>query len=202
MDFVSIFAKDKRPEVFSVIFNRKELLLCGAEKSMIDVEGNMSEFAKLFDLWRDPLYLADFFDDNQDFFNDSYWSNINQESFISDVVISSRYIYKELLEIFECGELSNLFIPLDRASDRERLKGVTYKLKAKFGFISNRIAFRIYGVNIDGIFCVTGGAIKITKTMQEEKHTIVELNKMKLVCSTLSDNGVFDEGSFMDFIME
>lgn len=60
---------------------------------------------------------------------------------------------------------------------------------------------RIYAIKIeDGIYVVTGGAIKLTATMSERTHTLAELAKMEMVRNYFIDNGVFDKEGLNDYI--
>lgn len=47
-----------------------------------------------------------------------------------------------------------------------------------------------------------GGAIKLTRTMQEREHTLLELAKMERVRRFMLDNGIADMDSFSDYQME
>ena len=49
---------------------------------------------------------------------------------------------------------------------------------------------------------ITGGAIKLTRTMQEREHTLVELARMEKVRRFLINNNIADKDSFMDFLNE
>lgn len=62
----------------------------------------------------------------------------------------------------------------------------------KFGLLKNRIRN----------WTVTGGAIKLTKTMQDKGHTLRELNKLNACKEFLKRNSVFDKDSFIDLNME
>ena len=53
-----------------------------------------------------------------------------------------------------------------------------------------------------GIYIITGGAIKLTRTMQEREHTLQELEKMEKVRNFLIREHVFDEDSFTDYQQE
>ena len=62
---------------------------------------------------------------------------------------------------------------------------------------------RIYAIKLEpGIYIITGGAIKLTRTMQEREHTLVELARMEKVRRFLLDNDIADKDSFMDFLNE
>ena len=49
---------------------------------------------------------------------------------------------------------------------------------------------------------ITGGTIKLTRTMQEREHTLVELARMEKVRRFLINNDIADKDSFMDFLNE
>ena len=46
---------------------------------------------------------------------------------------------------------------------------------------------------------MTGGAIKLTATMAEREHTLLELAKMEKVRNFLRDEGIVDKESFIDY---
>jgi hypothetical protein len=53
-----------------------------------------------------------------------------------------------------------------------------------------------------GIYVITGGAIKLTRTMQEREHTLRVLAKMEKVRSHLLTNNIVDKDSFDDYMSE
>ena len=60
---------------------------------------------------------------------------------------------------------------------------------------------RIYAIKIEpGIYLVTGGAIKLTATMDQRNHTLAELARMERVRNYLLENGVYDIESFNDYL--
>jgi hypothetical protein len=50
------------------------------------------------------------------------------------------------------------------------------------------------------VYLITGGAIKLTHTMQERSHTLKELERMEMVRNHLIDNGVIDWDGLIDFV--
>ena len=52
------------------------------------------------------------------------------------------------------------------------------------------------------IYVVTGGAIKLTRTMQEREHTTIELEKLNRCKAYLQSQGVFDKDSFVELTYE
>ena len=51
-------------------------------------------------------------------------------------------------------------------------------------------------------YIITGGAIKLTATMQERPHTQAELDKIEKVRRFLLDEGIVDDDGFIDYISE
>lgn len=62
---------------------------------------------------------------------------------------------------------------------------------------------RIYAIKLEpGIYLITGGTIKLTRTMQEREHTLIELARMENVRRFLLDNDIVDLDSFTDYLTE
>ena len=69
--------------------------------------------------------------------------------------------------------------------------------------LHRRSWLRLYAIKLSmGIYIITGGAIKLTRTMQEREHTLQELVKMEKVRNFLIREHVFDEDSFTDYQQE
>ena len=63
--------------------------------------------------------------------------------------------------------------------------------------------FSIGAIKLEpGCYIITGGAIKLTRTMQEREHTLNELNKMEQVRNYLISNQAIDADGFVDFLSE
>ena len=61
----------------------------------------------------------------------------------------------------------------------------------------------VYAIRIEpNVYIVTGGAIKLTATMQDREHTQMELDKLNACRNYLQQNGIFDKDSFVDFFEE
>ena len=62
---------------------------------------------------------------------------------------------------------------------------------------------RIYAIRREpNVYVVTGGAIKLSRTMQEREHTALELDKLNRCKAFLKANGVFDQDSFVELTNE
>ena len=104
-----------------------------------------------------------------------------------------------MLDISPESNLDSLFRHLENSRYSEMALG---KEKAKGAGICKRPSWlRIYAIKVEeGTYVVTGGAIKLTATMSERKHTLAELAKLELVRNYFIDNGVFDKEGLEDYI--
>ena len=58
---------------------------------------------------------------------------------------------------------------------------------------------RIYALKLErGTYLITGGAIKLTRTMEEREHTLSELRKMEKVRNFLIEQGAVDIDGLKD----
>lgn len=105
------------------------------------------------------------------------------------------------MDISPDANLEEIFRPLENGRSSEMLLG---KEKARLRNTQRHASWlRIYAIKLDpGIYIITGGAIKLTRTMQEREHTLVELARMEKVRRHLLDNDVVDMDSFNDYQQE
>ncbi len=60
---------------------------------------------------------------------------------------------------------------------------------------------RIYAIKLaTGVYIITGGAIKLTATMEEREHTQAELTKMEMVRNFLLNEGIIDDDGFIEYL--
>lgn len=100
------------------------------------------------------------------------------------------------------ADLDRLFRPLSNNQTSDRLLG---KEKARLKERINNHAswLRIYALKLtSGIYIITGGAIKLTATMQERQHTLIELQKMEHVRNFLINENIIDNDGFIDYMSE
>lgn len=151
---------------------------------------------KVMSQWSDASWLADFFTQN---FDDliSYFRIINIEDAIYQTMEDRDELACIIMDISPEANLDHFFRPLDNYRTSEMLLG-----KEK-GRPHRRSWLRLYAIKLNaGIYIITGGAIKLTRTMQEREHTLQELEKMEKVRNFLIREGVFDEDSFDDYQKE
>ncbi|MEO6287878.1 MAG: hypothetical protein ABIN80_17730 [Dyadobacter sp.] len=147
------------------------------------------EFIRLFDLWNDTEYLEDFFETNRPKLI-NYWNGISTEDAVIRTRTSANRLESKIIRIAKRGlnvsneNLSGLFKPLHNH--------VTYvdnyeKNKAKGS--ESRSWLRMYAIRIDvNLFVISGGGIKLTRTMNEDHVLIKELKKLDLLRDYLIKN--------------
>ncbi len=157
----------------------------------------LNEFVKCFELWNDPIYLREFFEEHKEDLNDEFWNGITIEEAIIKTREDARLFEEELLYIAETGKterletLSTLFEPLSKGVIEKNLE----KDKAKGMKRSSWL--RIYAIRIEAnLFVVCGGAIKLTQTMNQRSYLILELDKLEFTRNFLQDE---EEGENLEF---
>lgn len=105
------------------------------------------------------------------------------------------------MDISPDANLDGIFRPLENERISEMLLG---KEKARLRHTHRHASWlRIYAIKLEpGIYIITGGAIKLTRSMQEREHTLVELARMEKVRNFLLDNDIVDLDSFNDYLKE
>jgi hypothetical protein len=157
---------------------------------------NENALQKVLSQWSDAGWLADFFTQN---FDDliSYFRITNIEDAIYQTMEDRDELACIIMDISPEANLDQFFRPLDNNRISEMLLG-----KEK-GRLHRRSWLRLYAIKLSmGIYIITGGAIKLTRTMQEREHTLQELEKMEKVRNFLIQERVFDEDSFTDYKKE
>ncbi|WP_051663959.1 hypothetical protein [Dyadobacter crusticola] len=155
------------------------------------------EFARLFAEWNDALYLEEFFETHKRDLEE-FWRGVTVE----DAVLRTRHeaarLEKRLLTIAERGMrskyegLSTLFRPLHNGTQRLD----TFE-KSKASGDQRQSWLRIYAVRVDvNFFIITGGAIKLTRTMNERAHLLKELRKLDAVVNYLRTDESDEFGIF------
>ena len=160
----------------------------------------MNALDTVFTQWNDTGYLLDFFRKN---FDDlvSYFKITKLEDAIYDTMEDSDALECLILDIEPEANLDELFRPLENSRTSEMMLS---KEKARLKNRPKHASWlRIYAIRIEpNVYIVTGGAIKLTATMQEREHTQKELDKLNACRDFLKQNGVFDQDSFIDFFKE
>lgn len=174
--------------------------ILGNEKLWATVyDGEMEDvLTKTFSQWLDLNTLYDFFERNAaDLAAYFHITDISQAIF--ETVSDATSMKAMLLEISPDAHLDRLFRPLENSRinemilSREKAKGAR-----QFGHAS---WLRIYALKFEpDTYLITGGAIKLTRTMAEREHTQKELLRMDQVRAFLLEQGAVDLDGFKDYL--
>lgn len=172
------------------------------EDSLISVQYEseaIHEFSKCFELWNDPIYLREFFEYHIEDLNKPFWNGITIEEAIIKTRDEAKILEEELLYISESGKterfetLSTLFEPLSKGVIEEYEKDKAKGLKRNSWI-------RIYAIRIDtNYYVISGGAIKLTPTMNETDHLLLELEKLECTRKYLRDDDDDDDTDDLNF---
>lgn len=155
----------------------------------------------LFDRWNDIIWLRDFFKANLEDLS-SYFKVTDVNQAIYDTIEESDRIECLIMDISPDANLDTLFRPLNNSRTSDVILGKE-KARLKECIKNHSSWLRIYALKLtSGIYIITGGAIKLTATMQEREHTLLELQKMENVRNFLLNENIIDNDSFIDYMSE
>lgn len=154
----------------------------------------------LFEQWNDVTWLYRFFKENLDDLM-SYFKITDINEAIYNTIEDSERLQCLIMDISPDADLDKLFRPLENSRFADILLG---KEKARLKDVAKRSSWlRIYAIKLEpGTYVITGGAIKLTRTMQEREHTLRELANMERVRTHLLTNNIVDKDSFDDYMSE
>ena len=180
MEIRTIFAVDKSKKLYSVAY--------GSEPN---------EFQRLLHLWiHDLAFLEQFFEANEADLQSGYFGEIS----IDEAIEATRRNAIRLREQFYNMLNNNADSPLNLQQLFMPLSKTDYKLKPLAKEKSRTGWLRIYAIRIsENIYVVSGGAIKLTATMNTRPHLALELQKLELTKQFLKENNLIDESEF-DFV--
>lgn len=148
----------------------------------------LDEYGRLLGLWNDPEYILDFAEKNEQYLNKR---GLSIDNFIEQILTDVEILEENLLYYKnERCKIDTCFQPLYDQEYRPKILSFQKK-KCKY--------LRLYAIRIDeNCFVITGGAIKLTQTMQEHPDTTNELEKLNQCKNYLLSENVFDEDSFFE----
>ncbi|VAW21360.1 hypothetical protein MNBD_BACTEROID01-1335 [hydrothermal vent metagenome] len=149
-----------------------------------------NEFKRLFNLWADPEYLEEFFEQNKADIANGYFGTFSIEGAIFETYEYAEYLEEKLLALAEQSEpeqlkgLEQIFTPLHNT--QIRILDLNQS-KARYQWL------RLYALRVEkNVYIITGGAIKLTQSMQEKQHTLKELRKIQQCRNYLLKEGIVD----------
>ncbi|MGJ8550578.1 hypothetical protein [Winogradskyella wichelsiae] len=146
------------------------------------------ELERVFDDWEDPVFLNDFFEENENEIS------ITIEEAIVKVKSEAVFLRNKLLELANSSpnQLNELF---------KNLNNNEYTAKELSQQKARNRWLRLYAIKIDeNNYVITGGAIKFDNQhlMQHNPHTNKELIKINKCRDYLKEQGVYDADSFQE----
>lgn len=152
---------------------------------------------ELFEEWNDTNFLYSFFEKNKDKLHNYFHVQTIKQA-VEDTLEDAEYLECVLLDIEEDGVLDDIFTALDKK------KPDAYLLRSKARNWERRNHdswLRIYALKLsEGIYVITGGAIKMVGIMQEDEITHDQLRILNRCRSYLKECGVYDHDGFCDLI--
>lgn len=152
----------------------------------------------LFDQWNDVAWLHRFFKENiQDL--QAYNKNISINEAIRDTIHESEDMEKLLTEISTADNLSWLFCPLENFSTSDMQSG---KEELRLKRTNHHPSWlRVYAIKpAEGVYIITGGAIKLAHGMNERKHTQKELENLENTHDFLLRENIIGGNGFIEHV--
>lgn len=152
----------------------------------------------LFDQWNDVMWLRSFFKENWSDLT-FYFKIVDVNQAIEDTIEDSDRLQAIMLDISPDANLDEIFHPLENYRTMDVLLG---KEKARLKRLVRHSSWlRIYAIKLsEGIYVITGGAIKLTLKMEEREHARRELVKLEKVRSFLLNENIIDDESFVEYM--
>ena len=149
--------------------------------------------------WYDIEWLADFFFANNKEDLADYFKITDLNQAIYDTISDAAELECLILDVNPDVDLDLIFRPLENLRASEMLLGKE-KAKGK-GVRCHASWLRLYAIRFQkNAYLITGGAIKLTRTMQEREHTLEELRRLEMVRNMLIGEGVTDLDGFSDYV--
>ncbi|MCH8549797.1 MAG: hypothetical protein LAT80_13070 [Balneolaceae bacterium] len=162
--------------------------------SVYNEDEEVSEFRSVFYKWNNVQQLYEFFKANK---NDL--KGLSIESAIERTIEDAEQLEQLIKEtaINDYDNLQTIFKALSPSEYRFK----SYQKEKAYGTVRNSW-LRIYAIRIhENLYVITGGAIKLTRSMQERPHTNEELNRLNAVRNYLQQLG-FNENDVEDLEIE
>jgi len=185
MEIVAIFALEKE-SLYTVQY----------------ADESMHEWERLFDDWTDAEYLYDFFEAHETDLTAGFWGNITIEEAVEKTIEDARKLRQFIYALAKDGKddlqsaLQTHFKPLNN-------KCYDYQqplLQSKAYGLRNKSWLRLYAIRINAnVYVISGGAIKLTETMNKRAHLLDEIEKLKITQQFLKENDLIHEYNF-DFL--
>ena len=153
------------------------------------------EVDRIFRLWGDVEFLEDFFETHKEDLHSEFYRQtrgiISVKEAVFQTIDEAEIFQEELKTVAEKGKTDEnetlhdvLFKPLHKNDPT-----ITHQHSKAYGNYKHSW-LRLYAIRLDpNLYVITGGAIKLTETMNERDHTKSELQKLEQAASWLKKIG-------------
>jgi hypothetical protein len=153
-----------------------------------------TEYARLFQDWNDIEFLYEFFEENKEDFKVGYHGQDIDSTILKTRVKAQQFQTRLLQYSVPEHSLNDVFKPLDQTI----IKQATFNRSKAYG-TGDPSLLRLYALKIsEGVYVITGGAIKLTRLMQDAEHLQKELRKLESCRHYLHSLGIVDLEGFME----
>jgi hypothetical protein len=155
------------------------------------------EFSRLFSQWQDSEFLYAFFTEHIEDLESGFFGAISLQTAIRQTRDEARRLENRLLQLASGtpDNLDSIFEPL-------RLEEPIELPRSKAKGDKPKSWLRIYAIKLQSnVYVVTGGAIKLTRSMQESEHTKIELRKFERCRNFLREQGITDIDGLSELVL-
>ncbi len=147
------------------------------------------EFDRLFTQLNDARYVESFCYENEADLADAFQRPVTVKEAAIDIMHEATLMEQQLFDYCEGAVLQEIFKPL---FNHEYILSPLQLSKACILVrMFHRPKIRIYAIRLaSNAFIMTGGAIKLTATMNDRPHLMEELSKLNRVKSWLQQNDI------------
>ena len=151
----------------------------------------LDELERVFDEWEDPLFLFQFFTDNED---DIKAATV--EEAVEKTREEVKKFKRKMLALANSNphQLNEFFANL---YNKEYQLSLLQRQKAKQGWL-RLYALKITQEDKEDLYVITGGMIKLTQNMEDRNHGEKERTKINQCRDYLKTIGVYDLESFFE----
>ncbi|CAN5117090.1 hypothetical protein BH09BAC3_BH09BAC3_38310 [soil metagenome] len=156
-----------------------------------------NEFVRLFRQWQDPEFLYAFFTENIEDLQSGFFGTISLKTAVRRTRDEARRLENALHQLASGSNnnLDTVFAPLQSNEPIELTR-------SKATGNNQRSWLRIYAIKLEAnVYVVTGGAIKLTRSMQDREHTRHELGKLSRCKDYLREQGILDIEALSELVI-
>lgn len=156
------------------------------------------EFTLLFDNWNDVEFLEQFFEDNKADLQSGFFGNISIEEAVFRTIEDAEMLEEYIRAVAQTGKVNPDKSRLDLLFSSLHKNDYSIQLLQSKAYGRGRRSWlRLYAIRIaENLYVVSGGAIKLTDTMNDRPHLLRELEKLKVTQRYLREVDLLNEDDY------